>query len=127
MRVRVSLRALWALYDMRQLLNFRKNRIYCWQIWSHKVLRYLAFVFLIGLYFANWMVWGDGAFYKAFFVLQNAMYAGALTSILFSLFNVNLHYLYFPKYFLLLNCASACALVKFLLGQKQVVWTPRKG
>jgi hypothetical protein len=35
--------------------------------------------------------------------------------------------LYLIKYFVLLNVASAHAFIKFLLGHKQVVWTPRKG
>jgi hypothetical protein len=32
-----------------------------------------------------------------------------------------------PYYFVLINVASAQALVKFASGQKQVVWTPRLG
>jgi len=47
MRVRVSLRAIWALFDMRSLVfSFKKgNRILLWQLWSHKVLRYSCFIF----------------------------------------------------------------------------------
>ena len=45
MRVRVSLRAMWALVDMRHLLNICKFPLFSWQLLSHKVLRYLAFNF----------------------------------------------------------------------------------
>ena len=127
MRVRVSLRALWALYDMRHLLGFGKNRTYAWQFWSHKVLRYLAFVFLIGLYAANWALWSAGPLYRVFFVIQNAMYLGAIASAFLAKIDMDQTYLYLLKYFFLLNLASAHAFLKFLLKRKQVVWTPRKG
>ncbi len=65
MRVRVSLRALWALKDMRQLLTLRLNPLFAWQLWSHKVLRYLSFLFLIGAYLANGALWDAGAGYRA--------------------------------------------------------------
>jgi hypothetical protein len=53
MRVRVSLRALWALSDLKHLLSFKKYKIFAWQILSHKWLRYLGFLFLIGVYISN--------------------------------------------------------------------------
>lgn len=127
MRVRVSLRALWALYDMKQLLGLGKDTIYAWQLWSHKVLRYGAFVFLIGLYMTNLALWSAGSLYKVFFVMQNAMVAGAIASAFLAKIDIDQKYLYLFKYFFLLNLASTHAFLKFLLGQKQVIWTPRKG
>jgi glycosyltransferase involved in cell wall biosynthesis len=127
MRVRVSLRALWALYDMKQLLGLGKDTIYAWQLWSHKVLRYGAFVFLIGLYMTNLALWSAGSLYKVFFVMQNAMVAGAIASAFLAKIDIDQKYLYLFKYFFLLNLASAHAFFKFLLRRKQVVWTPRKG
>jgi hypothetical protein len=35
--------------------------------------------------------------------------------------------LYIPYYFYLVNIAAGRALLKFLRGEKQVIWTPRKG
>jgi cellulose synthase/poly-beta-1,6-N-acetylglucosamine synthase-like glycosyltransferase len=127
MRVRVSLRALWALYDMKQLLGFGKDMIYAWQLWSHKVFRYGAFLFLIGLYTTNVALRSAGPLYKVSFVIQNAMYLGAIASALLTQIDINHKYLYLCKYFFLLNLASAHAFFKFLLGRKQVVWSPRKG
>jgi len=127
MRVRVSLRALWALYDMKHLLGLGKDMIYAWQLWSHKVLRYGAFVFMIGLYMANLALWSAGPLYKVYFVIQNAMYLGAIASAFLAKIDIDQKYLYLFKYFFLLNLASAHAFFKFLLGRKQVVWTPRKG
>ena len=127
MRVRVSLRALWALYDMKKLLGLGEDTIYAWQLWSHKALRYVAFVFLIGLYITNWALWSAGPLYRVSFVMQNAMYLGAIASAFLTKFDIDQKYLYLFKYFFLLNLASAHAFLKFLLRRKQVVWTPRKG
>ena len=43
MRVRVALRALWALWDKRALLNPVRFPLFSWQLASHKLLRYLSF------------------------------------------------------------------------------------
>jgi cellulose synthase/poly-beta-1,6-N-acetylglucosamine synthase-like glycosyltransferase len=127
MRVRVSLRALWALRDMRKLLSIKKFGAFAWQIWSHKVLRYLCFLFLAGAYVTNLALWPVSSMYKAILGLQTLAYLCAIfyptLGRLWSPFRV----LYFLNYFALLNTASAHAFLKFLMGQKQAVWTPRKG
>lgn len=127
MRVRVSLRAFWALRDMRQLLAWKNDPLFCWQLWSHKVLRYLAFLFLAGTFFGNLAVWSAGPGYRIFFILQFAAYLGV--AICGGLERVGVRYrpFGFVHYFVLVNLAAAQAFGKFLLGRKQVVWTPRKG
>lgn len=127
MRVRVSLRAFWALYDMRRLLGFSINRLFAWQLWSHKVLRYLCFVFLVAAWFSNLFLLGDGLFYSIFFLLQSVGYAGAAAMPYLQGRGTWSRPFVFGRYFILLNLAAAHAFGKFLLGKKQVVWTPRKG
>ena len=127
MRVRVSLRALWALWDMRHLLNVRKYGIFSWQLLSHKVLRYLAILFLIGLFVSNMWLCTDSAGYTAVMVVQTIFYSMALLAALTQELTCKIKLLYVPYYFTLINLAAGHALVKFLLGEKQVIWTPRKG
>jgi hypothetical protein len=127
MRVRVSLRAYWGLNDMRKLLLAGKNNLFALQLWSHKVLRYLGFTFLIGAYLFNWSLWNAGILYEVCFIIQNLMYAGALISPVFKKKSYLSQVLYLCHYFALINLASAQAFFKFLLRQKQVLWTPRKG
>ena len=65
--------------------------------------------------------------YRLSFLAQNLMFAMAFAA----------HYqekngkpsglLYIPYYFFLINIAAGRALFKFLKGEKQVIWTPRKG
>ncbi len=44
MRVRVALRAFWALNDKRALLNPLRYPLFSWQLASHKLLRYMSFL-----------------------------------------------------------------------------------
>jgi len=127
MRVRVSLRSLWALWDMRTLLSFSSSALFSWQLWSHKVLRYLCFLFLIIAYLSNFALWTQGLFYKLVFILQNMAYLGAIVSPILEKREIRSPILYLFNYFTLLNLASAHAFLKFLIGQKTVMWEPRKG
>jgi len=125
MRVRVSLRAFWALKDMRHLLSFRRNALYAWQLWSHKVLRYLSFVFLVGAYIGNALLVQDASSYAFLFAMQTLGYVASLTAPFIS--KKGLRFVLMIHYFVLINVAALHAFLKFVLGQKQVVWTPRKG
>lgn len=127
MRVRVALRAFWALHDMRQLLFFRSNPLFSWQLWSHKVLRYLCFVFLLSAFVSNLFLVGSGWFYQLLFVLQCAFYGLAVATPALEARGYAPGPVGFVRYFVLLNLACAQAFVKFLLRRKQVTWTPRKG
>ncbi len=127
MRVRVSLRALWAMFEMRELFNPRDYGIYAIQLLSHKLLRYLAFIFMLGAYVSNLFLIGRSRFLKLSYTFQNIFYVSALVGHKGEKTGSKLGIFYIPHYFVLLNLASAHAFVKFLKGQKQTTWTPRKG
>jgi cellulose synthase/poly-beta-1,6-N-acetylglucosamine synthase-like glycosyltransferase len=127
MRVRVTLRALWALWDMRHLLTFSRPSLYAFQLWSHKVLRYLCFLFLIVACLANVALWSHGGFFKLVLLVQTTAYLAAVVSPMLERFGVRFKLMYLIRYFVLINLASVHAFVKFLRGQKQVIWQPRKG
>jgi cellulose synthase/poly-beta-1,6-N-acetylglucosamine synthase-like glycosyltransferase len=127
MRVRVSLRALWALWDMRSLLTCSPSCLFSWQLWSHKILRYLSFIFLIAAFLSNLFLLNENVFYKTVFLAQCFAYIAGIFSPLLEKKGFKLKILYLINYFILLNLASAHAFVKFLMGQKMVTWTPRKG
>ncbi|MDD2852269.1 MAG: glycosyltransferase family 2 protein [Desulfuromonadaceae bacterium] len=127
MRVRVSLRALWALFDMRQLLIPGINSLFAWQLWSHKLLRYLCFIFMAGAFGANALLLCRSQFYVAFFAVQCLCYLVALLAPYLERIGMAGRIVTFSRYFLLVNVAAAHAFCKFILGKKQVIWTPRKG
>lgn len=125
MRVRVSLRAYWAMWDMKHLFNPFKYGLFSLQITSHKLLRYLAFIPLFFALVANGMITGEGWFYQLTFIVQILFYsAAAFVSLNDGTRN---KWLALANYFCLINIASAMAFIKFIKGEKIVIWKPRVG
>ena len=127
MRVRVALRAFWALRDERALLNPLRHPLFSWQLTSHKLLRYLSFIPLSVACVLNWVLLPRGGIFELMALLQCA--AAVLAYLVLrgpsSVRGFGLaRYCY---YFLLLNLASAVAFGRFLRGEKQVLWQPRTG
>jgi cellulose synthase/poly-beta-1,6-N-acetylglucosamine synthase-like glycosyltransferase len=127
MRVRVSLRSLWALKDMKHLLNVARYGLFSWQLLSHKVLRYQAFAMLMLMYAVNAALWTAGPLYQATLLLQTVVYALGYLGYRLDRRGRPTKYLMLPYYFALINVASGHAFLKFLTGRKQVIWIPRAG
>jgi len=127
MRVRVSLRAIWALYDKRHLLNPFRYPLFAWQLLSHKVLRYGAFIPLTGLLLFNILAVGQDAFYAWSLIVQVVAYAVAMIGHFLRQSSGIASKLLAPYYFVILNAACVLAFWKFLTGQKMVLWKPRVG
>ncbi|MCH8551561.1 MAG: glycosyltransferase family 2 protein [Natronospirillum sp.] len=123
MRVRVSLRALWALWDMKHLLNPLRYPLFSWQLWSHKVFRYLAFLPLMAALPTNLVLVGVHPFYVLTLLIQACFYLLALFSPRFGDRLAGVARL--PYYFCLINLASAHASLLFVRKKKIVTWTPR--
>lgn len=126
MRIRVALRAMWALLDMRHLFNIKKYGLFSFKLISHKLLRYLAFIPLSIILICNLFLFNEHIFYQFSLLAQLTFYIFALighiarnkkTSIVFTL----------PYYFTLLNVSSAHAFWNFIHGKKKVIWNPRLG
>jgi cellulose synthase/poly-beta-1,6-N-acetylglucosamine synthase-like glycosyltransferase len=127
MRVRVALRAFWALWDKRALLNPLRFPLFSWQLASHKVLRYLSFAPLTLAAAINWLLLPAGWVYQALAVTQCAVALFALVAAYGPSRLGGLSLARYCYYFLLLNCASAIAFGRFARGDKQVLWQPRTG
>jgi len=124
MRVRVSLRALHGLADMRRLLSPRHG-LFAFQLLVHKVLRYLVFVPLAAALAANLALAGRPG-YAWLLGAQAACYGLAAIGWL-SGGRIRFRPVFVPFYFCLINVAAGEALARFLRGERQVLWTPRKG
>lgn len=125
MRVRVSLRAYWAMWDMKHLFNPFKYGLFSLQITSHKLLRYLAFIPLFLALVANGLITGEGWLYQLTFLGQIIFYsAAAFVSLNDGTKN---RWLALVNYFCLINIAAAMAFIKFIKREKIVMWKPRVG
>ncbi|MBK9085354.1 MAG: glycosyltransferase family 2 protein [Sterolibacteriaceae bacterium] len=127
MRVRVSLRALWAIHDKRCLLNPLRYPIYSWQLFSHKVLRYAAFVPLGGLFVLTGIAANLHPYFRWLFVAELiGLTMAGLGHLLKESPGVSSKLLV-PYYFLVLNVACLFAFWKYLRGEKMALWKPRTG
>lgn len=127
MRVRVSLRALWAMHDMYTLFNPLKYGLFSFQLFSHKLLRYLAFVPVMLVFVTNLMLLEQGEIYTWLLVAQVIFYLLAAGGYLLAGRANSPVLLTLPYYFTLLNVACLHAAWRYLKGEKQVIWKPRTG
>jgi cellulose synthase/poly-beta-1,6-N-acetylglucosamine synthase-like glycosyltransferase len=127
MRIRVALRAMQGLAHMRCLLNPLNHPMDSFRLISHKILRYLGFLFMITALLSNAVLAHGSEFYYALLWLQIAIYSLAFLGLLPSLPRWLKQCTTIPSYLLLSNTAFAVATFRFLRGDSMAIWRPRAG
>lgn len=127
MRVRVALRSFWALWDKRALLNPLRYGLFAWQLFSHKLLRYLSFIPLAVATASNWWLLDAAPLYQLAGAAQIAFAVLVVLALAGPKLLANNPLSRYCYYFFLLNWSSAVAFGRFLAGHKQVLWQPRVG
>ncbi|RTL57983.1 MAG: glycosyltransferase family 2 protein [Rhodocyclaceae bacterium] len=127
MRMRVALRAMQGLAYMRRLLNPLRYPLASFCLVSHKLLRYLGFVFMTGALVSNIVLAPSGGLYPVLLGLQLAAYGMALIGMIDGLPGGLKKLTVVPSYLLLSNAAFALAAFRFLRGDTMAVWRPRAG
>jgi cellulose synthase/poly-beta-1,6-N-acetylglucosamine synthase-like glycosyltransferase len=122
MRVRVVTRGMRGLWYMRKLFNPLRYAFVSFQLFSHKVLRWLVPVFLFILLASNLWLLGSSPFYDVTAALQLAFYAVALLGFLAERMHVTLRLLTIPLYFVTVNAAALVAMYSLWRGHKAVTW-----
>lgn len=113
---RIILRAFQSLYYVRELLNPISYGFFAIQFWSHKMLRWLVPVWIIGLFISNIFLLNLAVF-KTFFVLHLLFYVLAIFG------KRNKHALFsIPYYFSIINAASLFALFDFIKRKRKITW-----
>jgi cellulose synthase/poly-beta-1,6-N-acetylglucosamine synthase-like glycosyltransferase len=122
MRVRVVTRALRGLLSVPGLLQPWKHPWIAFQLFSHKVLRWMVPVLLLLLLASSAMLIRH-PYFRVFLALQLCFYGLALLQLL-----IPMHRwwkpLGVPLYFCTLNAAAALGMIELLRGKKYVVWQP---
>jgi len=136
MRVRVAIRSLNALIRERQFLNPVRFGCFAWQLWSHKLLRYAAPLLWLGAFIANFALisftWEPSlhvlgfplTIYLILFGGQCALIAAGAVGFLLQGARRELGMFGRPYYFLLTNVASLVATLRYLQGERMVIWKP---
>jgi len=122
MRVRVITRGMRGLLSISELLKPWTHPWISFQLFSHKILRWMVPLFLVLLLAANFALINQ-PYFRGLLILQLCFYALALLQVL-----VPLHRrwkpLGLPLYFCTLNAAAVLGAIDLLRGKKHVVWQP---
>ena len=121
MRIRVISRGIRGLMYMKKLLNPFRYGFVSFQLFSHKVLRWLVPFFLLTIFLSNLMLVGN-FFYNMTFILQIIFYGLALVGWVGERWNVKFKPFSIPLYFSTVNIAAMVSLYRTLKGYKAVTW-----
>lgn len=126
MRVRVISRGMYGLSYMRSLFNPFRYGFVSFQLFSHKVLRWMIPFILPLLLMSNFLLVGK-LFYNLCFIVQILFYLGAGAGYLLDKKGRKAKLLALPLYYCVVNAASIAAFFRTLMGKRSVVWeTARK-
>jgi cellulose synthase/poly-beta-1,6-N-acetylglucosamine synthase-like glycosyltransferase len=120
MRVRVVTRAMRGLLSVPDLLQPWKFAWTAFQLWSHKIMRWMVPLFLIVLLAAN-LALLEIPFYRAILALQLFFYVAAILNMLLPLHR-QWKPLGIPLFFCTLNAAALVSMVEICRGRKYVTW-----
>jgi len=122
-RVRIISRSLDAVSSARGVLNPMQHTRHWFLLVSHKLLRWLAPVFMIAMLFSSALLWSLPVFRVAT-LLQIGFYALAFLGGLLQERGKNWRFVSIPFYFSLLNLASLVACFKWVSGDLSGTWAP---
>jgi len=126
-KVRIVNRAWRASWKMRGLLNPFRYGLFAVQFLSHKVLRWLAPVFMVFLLVANIAIAERSAVYAVTLAGQFLFYAAALAGWLLSRSGNSIFMMNVPYYFCSVNLASLVGMLQALRGRTYTTWTSSRG
>ncbi len=124
-KVRTVVHGLDVFFAHLHMLNPAAFGLYAWQLLSHKFFRWLVPFAAMAMLVSSWALWDEGTFYGIVFLAQAVVYGGgalglALPPLLrWSAFRT-------CSFFLLSNLAMLLAWMRFLSGERYVVWQPTK-
>ena len=114
------------LWKMKHLLNPFRYPLLSFQLFSHKIARWLAPVFMLTLFISNMYLISQSMFFLAAALAQITFYGLAILGHFIRNFK------YVPKvvkmvyHFCVMNFAAVFGILRFLKGERRVVWTPAR-
>ncbi|MCI5143859.1 MAG: hypothetical protein D3909_19485 [Candidatus Electrothrix sp. ATG1] len=120
-KVRTVLRGLTVFLNHLEFLNFFKYKLFSYQIFCHKLLRWFVPFFLAGAFLSNVLLVSSANFFVLLLAGQSIFYVLALfgwtTRSLKGVLKI-------PTFFLVVNAAIAVAWWQYLTGKRVIMWVP---
>jgi len=124
-KYRTVLGGIVALWNNRTVLNVFKYGLFSFEVWGHKVMRWMVPWFMLGLLIVSMMLYSTHYIYSLALILQLIFYSLAFVGLVSdkakekTVFNV-------PYFFMVVNVAITHATLAFFSGKRITIWTPSK-
>lgn len=124
-KIRIATGNFQNLSRFRKLLFSRKPGLsFCF--WSHKVLRWMGPLFLLGAFFSLLSLSFSGTFYLILLIVYASIFLVPVLDLILKKLNLHINFLRFITHFLVMNLAMAIGMLRFVKGVKTNVWQPTK-
>jgi cellulose synthase/poly-beta-1,6-N-acetylglucosamine synthase-like glycosyltransferase len=132
-KIRIAAGGIQTIFRLKSLLNPFKFGVLSWQYFSHKVLRWtLAPISLFIIFVLNFCIvlnsgnWTLSGFFSIFLYVQILCYLLAAVGWYFENKKLRFKILFAPYYFVSINYASVCGILRYLKGKQSVNWEKSK-
>jgi cellulose synthase/poly-beta-1,6-N-acetylglucosamine synthase-like glycosyltransferase len=125
-KVRIVSRSWHGFFRVKGLLNPWRYGWFSFQLVSHKMLRWLAPVFLSCLFLLSFAIARDGATGEIFLGGQIVFYSLGAFGLVLDRAAVQARWLSFPAYFIIVNAASVMGTLRYILGERMNTWEPER-
>lgn len=121
-KVRTVLRGISVFMKSLALLNPFNYGLFSWQLFSHKLCRWLVPFAMITAFLINSLLAQEYLSYKIIFIIQICFYLIAILGMTTNLFSRNI--LRLPSFFVIVNLSILKAWFLYIRGKRLVTWTP---
>jgi cellulose synthase/poly-beta-1,6-N-acetylglucosamine synthase-like glycosyltransferase len=125
-QARITSRTLRALFNNADLMNIFKYPLFSFELISHKLLRLSVPFFMLSLFPLNILLLGQGIIYYVTLAAQIAIYSLSLVRFWQERAGKKHPIFSFLYHFILINISMLTGWIKFLSGQKTVIWDPQR-
>ena len=122
-KVRTVSRGISVFMKSLPLLNPFRYGLFSWQLFSHKLCRWLVPVFMIAAFLSNALVIPVSTVYAVTFIVQASFYTLACAGFLASRVQRQ-PFLRIPSYFVLVNLSVINGWYQYLKGDRLIRWHP---
>jgi cellulose synthase/poly-beta-1,6-N-acetylglucosamine synthase-like glycosyltransferase len=125
-QVRITNRTIRAIMNYRRLLNPFKFGVLSFELFSHKLCKFLVPLFMVVLLVSNLLLAERGGFFLMALIAQGIFYSVAGAAALASKAGLLSRIAEAARTFVVVNAAIALAWVKYLQGETYTTWSPTK-
>jgi|SRR5437773_2109169 len=125
-QVRITSRTIRAIVNYRQLLNPFRFGLLSFELFSHKVCKFLVPLFMVALLVSNLLLAERGSFFLVALIAQGIFYVAASAASFVPKGSLLSRMIEAARTFVVVNAAIALAWVKYLQGETYTTWFPTK-